>query len=254
MGVKGLTKFLKENDLVKAISLTDLKTEYNVKSIGIDFSLYLHKICYKLNNPDVSKKDNIDNIIKYFKTQINRTLKDFEVHYIFDSKSHELKKELIEKRKTSNKINICSEYYLETIEFFKKNDIKYHLSPDGIEAEQYAAKLIHDNIIQAVLTDDIDTIVFGANILIKNVKNKMCDIIMLDSILEKLEISMDDLINISIMSGTDFNTRGVYNYGINKSYKFIKNNKSQDINTILYSIKNYQHIYNLFTHYKIDVN
>ncbi len=247
MGVKGLTAFLKEKELIYNISLKDLKTKYNIKAIGIDFSLYLHKVCYRLDSDD--KDNHKNNIIDYFKNQVNKTFKDFEIHYIFDSKSNELKKELIEQRKKNSKISICSEYFTDTIEYFKNNNIKYHISPDGIEAEQYAAKLIKENTIQAVLTEDIDSIVFGAEILIKNNKGNKCNVIILKDVLEKLDLTQNDLINISIMSGTDFNVKGIYNYGINRAYKFLKNNSEEEINKMLYSIKNYQHIYNLFNYY-----
>jgi hypothetical protein len=86
MGVKGLTAFLKEKELIYNISLKDLKSKYNIKAIGIDFSLYLHKVCYRLDNTEDNYKHNRkDDIIDYFNSLYRRKI-EFQYYKTFPKK------------------------------------------------------------------------------------------------------------------------------------------------------------------------
>ena len=120
--------------------------------------------------------------------------------------------------------------YLNSINLnqFKKtlNNIlnQYNISwidaPKNFEAEHIAACLNQKNIVDAVLTNDSDTLLFGAKQIIKISKIKKKKIFLLyslNNISTKYKIDLNDLIKVGLCLGTDFNKKGVKGIGIKKN-------------------------------------
>lgn len=252
MGVKGLSKFLNSLELYQNINIKVDKQD--IKVIGIDTSLFMHKFCYVLS----SNESQIEsfNVIKCFEKQHLRFKKwGIKTHYIFDNKSNELKNDTISKRKENNKQVVCYNFYNELIEYFKKNNVDFTLSPIGYEAEQYASILIDNNTIDCILSDDLDSLAFGCKKVISKLKyTGECIIYDLETILNKLEINKEQFILLCIMSGTDFNQKGLYKYGPSKSHKYLLKNNIHEVKEYLdKNIENFEEINELF-HLKLNIN
>lgn len=104
------------------------------------------------------------------------------------------------------------------------------------EGEAQAAVMAIEGTVDAVGSQDHDSLIFGAPILIRNVtisgkrrlpsKGIVIDVqperIRLSDVLRLLEITREQLVDLAILLGTDFNPDGFYGVGPAKALKFIK--------------------------------
>ncbi len=129
------------------------------------------------------------------------------------------------------------------------------------EGESQAAHLVKKGDAWAVGSQDYDTLLFGADRLVKNLtvsgKRKMPgsskykkispELITLDEILDDLGISREQLIDIGILCGTDYND-GVKGIGPKRGLKYIK--EHGDLETVLEvkekEVDNYDAIRDIF--------
>lgn len=107
-------------------------------------------------------------------------------------------------------------------ELLRLMNIKYN-DNTNCESEQYCSKLCKIGIVDAVVSDDTDTLACGSKYVIRNFTNKddYVDIYRLDKILGLLELDMDQFIDMCILLGTDYNQRP-RNLCIDEIYKLIK--------------------------------
>ena len=102
------------------------------------------------------------------------------------------------------------------------------------EGESQAAYLSRREEIYGVVSQDYDSLVFGAKVLIRNLavsrKKKMPsgyvevqpERIVLKNLLKELELDEDKLIFLAILVGTDYNPKGVPGIGQKKALKLVK--------------------------------
>lgn len=179
--------------------------------------------------------------------------------YVFDGTPPEIKKTEIERR-SRRRMLAAQEYqkaleqgnleearkYAEASTSLRKemvDEAKTLLDAMGIpwvdapsEGEAQAAVMAQEGIVDAVGSQDHDSLIFGAPILIRNVtisgkrklpsKNIMIDVvperIRLSEVLRSLEISREQLVDLAILIGTDFNPDGFEGIGPSKALKLIK--------------------------------
>lgn len=240
MGIKRLNNFLEKCD---ALQYYDNINDYIKKSktggfqqfstrnekyvVGIDFLLYAYKYKYSckniligfinqilnfLNNKiipvyviDGLAPEEKINTINYRnnKKERNKTrISDIE-NEISNSNNFTEKKELNDKLlklKKSN-INISSNEIKLFIELLDILNIKY-MRADG-EADVLLVKLFKENIINACLSEDMDLLVFGCKDMIKFKSSKIINY-NLDIILEKLDLSHEQFVELSILFGCDY--------------------------------------------------
>ena len=121
------------------------------------------------------------------------------------------------------------------------NDLKQLFSLLGVpflqatsEADFLCAKLSQDNVIIAVCSEDMDLLAHGVNRLINGInsiefkKKDYTEVYILDNILEELDITMDQFIDLCIISGCDYcgtlkNIGGAKGLPLIKKYKNIEN-------------------------------
>ncbi len=129
------------------------------------------------------------------------------------------------------------------------------------EGEAQAAYMAMKGSVYASASQDFDSLLFGAPKLIRNLtitgkrkiprkniyKEIKPEIIELNSVLNKLEISREQLIDIGILIGTDFN-EGVKNIGPKKALKYIKTYGSLEkvMESLKIEIQNYDIIRKIF--------
>ncbi len=102
------------------------------------------------------------------------------------------------------------------------------------EGEAEAAYLSRENGIYGVVSQDYDSLVFGAPVLIRNLtisrKKKtpegyvevLPEKIVLKDFLSELGIDQDQLISLAVLVGTDYNPKGVPGIGQKKALKIVK--------------------------------
>ncbi|RLG13787.1 MAG: flap endonuclease-1 [Candidatus Nanohalarchaeota archaeon] len=182
---------------------------------------------------------------------------DIKIIYVFDGKAPALKKdtqkqrrqrreeayEKWQKEKEAGNLELAAKYA--KISTFLTDemieDAKVLLRAMGIvciqalsEGEAQAAFMAKKHGFYCC-SQDYDAIVFGAPVLVRNLNaNSMYgikvqpEIIYQKKVLEVLGISSDDLINLAILCGTDFNPKGINGLGAKKSLALVKQYKSLD--------------------------
>lgn len=95
------------------------------------------------------------------------------------------------------------------------------------EAEAQCAYLVKDNLAYGVATEDMDCLTFGTDKLIRgfNSKDEPITQVTLKDVLEELEVTMDQFIDICILCGCDY-TGSIDNIGPTKAFNFIKEYKT----------------------------
>jgi flap endonuclease-1 len=233
MGIRYLNKFLKEN-AKNSIKIAHL-SELSGKSIAIDISIYLYKY--------ISDNTLIENI--YLMLTIFRHY-DITPIFIFDGKAPPEKKELLIKRKKDKK-EAEMEYnkiqnqlksnaheidesekqeLIQTMDLLKKNfitiskndidTVKSLIKSYGAtyydatgEADEMCAILTVKNKVWACLSEDMDMFVYGCDRVIRylSLLNHTVVVYNLKEILQEINISQEQLSEICILSGTDYNIR-----------------------------------------------
>jgi len=179
--------------------------------------------------------------------------------YVFDGKPPELKIYEIEKRKKAREeaykklmeakergdieemrrfaqasSRLTDEMVRESKRLLEYMGIPYVQAPS--EGEAQAAWMTINNIVYATGSQDYDSIIFGSPRLIRNLtvsgKRKLPkkDIyievspeeITLEKVMGKLKISREQLVDIAILIGTDYNPGGVKGIGPKRAYEIIK--------------------------------
>lgn len=243
MGIKGLSKIIKP--FIKTGSLS----QFNNTIIGIDTSLFMHKFC-NIACKNCSDENVYPTVESYFKNYSKKFVNNnIEPLFIFDNKSHNLKLDTIETRKKNCKNTVVKkEYFTNIQQFFKVNKIKYEIAPESFEAEQHGAILNRNGVISAFVTADLDSLVFGCKNVITEIDKKN-EIKYYESscILKELELTHEKFLFMCLMMGSDFNQKGIKNYGPMKSLKFVKEHSLLEIYDLLAKeLENFEEIYHLF--------
>ena len=171
--------------------------------------------------------------------------------YVFDGKSHSLKGETVSKR-----IEVRKESEKKWKEALGKGDIeearKYavrssRMSPDVVkgskkllelmgvpyiqslgEGEAQASFMVNNGDAWAVASQDYDCLLFGAPRVVRNltISGNLADpeLMELDLVLKNLEITREQLVDVALMVGTDFNP-GIKGVGAKTGLKLIKKEK-----------------------------
>ena len=200
---------------------------------------------------EVIKPKDTSHITSIFYKTINYLAVNIEPIYIFDGKPPEAKKAVIQQRRAKSqenqKLMLTAKTSGEKDKFEKQSfrmtrehidDIKKlldlmgvsYLQADG-EAEAYASELCRIGYVDYVVTEDMDTLAFGAPKMIRtNIdrslkRSDLISIIDLSKILETFELSYDEFLEVCIMSGCDY-CSNISRIGPAKSYSFIKEFKN----------------------------
>lgn len=183
--------------------------------------------------------------------------------YVFDGKPPEMKKAELEKRRIRKEkaaemasdayskglIKEAAKYAVQSIHLTESmvNDAKKLLDAMGIpyvqaisEGEAQAAYMARKNIAWATGSQDYDSLLFGAPRLVRNLtisgRKKLPgkdiyveikpELIELEKLLKSLGISREQLIDIAILIGTDYNPDGVEGIGPKTALQLIKTHSS----------------------------
>ena len=264
------------NELIpkKEISLKDLKN----KTIAIDSMNILYQFLSSIRLRDGSPLRNSKGEITstyngIFYKNVYMLENDITPVWVFDGKPPELKTKTREERKkvkekaledyikAKEEGNVADmQKYAKRINYLEPKVVensKKLLDLMGIpyinapsEGEAQCSYLVKKGDAYAVVSQDYDALLYGAPRTVRNItaSNKPVELIELDEVLGALNISLDNLIDMAILIGTDYNIGGIKGIGPKKALDIVKNNKMEKY---INDIENYEEIKNIFKNPKI---
>lgn len=290
MGIKHLNRFLRDEaqDSIKFTSLSELAG----KKIAVDISIYMYKYA--------SEGSLLENMYLMLST-----LRYYEIVpvFIFDGKPPPEKKNLLLKRK-ENKQEAEQEYNklkkqlenksIDDIEkqevisnmdvlkkkfiYISKNDIDnvkqliraygatYYDAPG--EADELCALLVIKNKVWACLSEDMDMFVYGCNRVIRylSLLNRTAVLYDTKEILNSLGITQKELMEICVISGTDYNYNDNNNDNndetpsLYKTLSYFKKYHKEKSELAFYDwlrentdyIKNYEKLLNIYSLFELN--
>lgn len=258
---------LQIGDLVskKSIELKDLKGKTIVVDAFNIIYQFLSTIRQPDGTPLQDRKGRVSSHISgLFYRNLSLLNDGLKLIYVFDGEPPKLKSITHEKRAKAK--NIAREKYekaiekedvegmgkyakqLTSLDASKIEESKELLEAMGIAVIQapsegeaqasYMAK--HDKDIYGIASQDYDSLIFEAPKLIQNLtlakKRKTVSgivditpqVIEVKEVLKELKIDQDQLICIGILSGTDYNPKGVVGIGSKKALKFVEEHKTPE--------------------------
>jgi len=270
------------------------------KSIAIDAYNALYQFLAIIRQPDGTPlKDRTGRITSHLSGLLYRTSNLVEmgikVVYVFDGVPPTLKEVEIKRRARvkeealvkyekalqEGRVEEARTYAQMTsrLKDYMADDSKHLLTLLGIpwiqapsEGEAQAAHLVKRGDSDFCASQDYDSLLFGASVLVRNVtlsgrrklprKNVYIEvvpeIVELDKTLNELGITYEQLIDIGILVGTDFNPQGVKGVGPKTALQLIKQHKS--LEKLLPTLKkaefpvDIQQIREIFLHPKVTDN
>ena len=253
MGIKCLTQLLK-NKTTGAI-VDDNVDKFKNKKIALDASLFIYQslMNYRYNNDFIKNKNGkyISHTLGIFNKVVNLISNNVIPIIVFDGKPPIEKTNVIKARKkiqtnAIEELNSSKDLSQSKIDNLKKktirityehiDEIKELLNLLGVgwihidgEAEGIASELCRKNIVDYVMTEDMDSLVFQTPKLIrKNVnknKNKEYSVFCLDKILNELNLNTAQFKDMCILMGCDY-VPPINRIGNITAYKLIKNHGS----------------------------
>ena len=237
------------------------------KKIAIDSFNMLYQFLASIRQADGSSlTDSKGNVTSHLKGLFNRCVyfkkNGIKAIFVFDGIAPKLKEK--ERENRAAKKMEADVKYREALEFGMADDarkyaqginkLEAHMVEDAkelirlfgfpiivapSEGEAESSYLVKNGTVWAAASQDFDSLLFGANLLIRNLsigtkrkipgtslyKDIPIEFYNLQKNLEKLEISHDDLIVLAILCGTDFNVGGIKGIGPKKALKLVKEYK-----------------------------
>ncbi len=187
---------------------------YNLRKKNKNYSILYNKI-YELrsSNSDL-QKDYFEEMVKNFVQEINDSTEeetqkikeeDINVNYYFNCQIDEIieKKEVSERLSTTIVSNDIY-YFKALLDFYGISYVEAYGEADGM-----LAQLCNEGVIDAVISDDSDLLAFGCNRLLRNFDVHKDEVLeyRFEYILDNLNLSYSEFLDMCILMGTDFNER-----------------------------------------------
>ncbi len=259
--------------------------ELSGKIIAVDAYNMLYQFLSIIRQPDGTPlKDSTGRVTSHLSGLIYRTTNlmamGMKLVFVFDGKPSILKTGVIraraERRAEAERRWAEAEVPEEALKYAKASariepgvveDAKELLGYLGIpcvqapsEGEAQAAFMAQRGDVELVASQDYDCLLFGAPVMVRNLsaprRRAKPEIAILEDITEALGITREELVEIAILVGTDFNP-GVRGIGAKRALKLIKEHHSID-NLIAGSvidiegIANYELVRDIFLHPEVD--
>jgi flap endonuclease-1 len=156
---------------------------------------------------------------------------DVKVIFAFDGKPIELKRETIEERAKTRDISLTRDMAKEAKKLVHYLGFPFVNAPSDGEAQ--ATRIVNNEDAWAVASQDYDCFLFGANRVIRNLSlgqtrkvrgrkiNVDIEFHKMERILQATSLTRDQIIDIGILTGTDFN-KNVKGVGIKTAEKLVR--------------------------------
>jgi flap endonuclease-1 len=244
MGIKNLMKIIKKFAPECIIEKSILDYENKILSIDANLLIYRSVLGVQKHGSDII---NVDKPVTHLHTLISKIsgFLKYNITPIFVFDGHfplikdqtiknrsEYKKEMVKKFNAATTTKDKVKYFVRksrvtTAQF---NECKTLIKLCGLpiieakgEADVVCAYLSHINLVSDVVSDDMDLLLFGAKSMLKNFsidKKKKFQEINLKKLLNKLQFTQSQLIELGICLGTDYN-KPIEDVGILGAYKLL---------------------------------
>lgn len=150
-------------------------------------------------------------------------------------------------------LHICPEDFKKTKELFDILKVPYFDAP--LEAETTCSDLCKRGLVDAVLSEDTDVLAYASPVFLSkiNTSNGTCTRIKYQNMLDSLDLSSSEFLDLCIMCGCDYN-KNIFRVGPEKAFKYIKTHSTIEeisVNTKLdVSILNHLRGRELFREYE----
>lgn len=201
MGITKLTDLITLNAR-EAISHKDI-SDYSGKIIALDTSIIVNQ--FRTATPFLSPLTGI-----FFRV-ITFLEHDIKPVFVLEGKPPVEKKAVLEKRaqaagwRSPNFTGAASSQTNECVQLLKCLGVPVVQAPG--DAEALCAQLVREGTVDAVASEDMDTLPFGAKILIRQLNAKRDSEVTefsLPKLLEKLQISHKEFVDLCILLGCDY--------------------------------------------------
>jgi flap endonuclease-1 len=265
MGIPKLNKLLLER-CPNAIEKIHLETLLN-KKIAVDISIYLYK--FIVDGDYMEHLYLFLSVFKYYcivpifvfdgkpppeKSALlkRRHCEKQEAYREYKSLEQQLSeisdpKKLDELEKTMNSlkkkmVRITSDHINKAVELIKAFGFEHHFAPN--EADQLCVYLTTIGITYATLSDDMDMIVSGCSIVLRNLSlmNHEVSLYNTQQIVDDLGLSLDEFRDIVVLSGTDYeissnatNNTTNTNISVRKAFEYFRKYKDSQSQNDFYT-------------------
>ncbi|XP_034039857.1 probable flap endonuclease 1 homolog [Thalassophryne amazonica] len=201
MGITKLADLIRI-DAPSAISHKDI-SDYTGRIIALDTSIVVNQ--FRAATPSLSPLAGL-----FFRT-LTLLEHDIKPVFVFDGKPPREKTAVLEKRadaagwNSANLSGTASSMTLDCLELLKLLGVPVIQAPG--DGEALCAKLVREGSVDAVASEDMDTLPFGANVLIRQLNAKRdSDIIeySLPKLLDSLQITHKEFVDLCILLGCDY--------------------------------------------------
>ncbi|KAK3145592.1 hypothetical protein QOZ80_3BG0254860 [Eleusine coracana subsp. coracana] len=242
MGIKGLTKLLAEHAPKSAVQRR--VEDYRGRIIAVDASLSIYQFLMVVGRKGTELLTNeAGEVTSHLQGMLNRTIRMLEAGikpvFVFDGEPPELKRKELAKRSLTRDVaakdldralengdeDSIEKFSKRTVKVTKKHndDCKRLLRLMGVpvveapgEAEAQCAALCENHMAYAVASEDMDSLTFGARRFLHHLtdlgfKKSPVTEFEVSKVLEELGLTMDQFIDLCILSGCDYceNIRGM---------------------------------------------
>lgn len=201
MGITKLADLIR-SDAPDSVSYKNI-SDYTGKVIALDTSVVLNQ--FRAATPLLSPLTGL-----FFRT-LTFLEHDIKPVFVFDGKPPVEKTPVLERRAEAagwspRKLTGTASYQTkDSAELLKRMGVPVLQAPG--DAEALCARLVREGVVDAVASEDMDTLPFGADVLIRQLNAKRYSEVVeysLPKLLEKLQISHEELVDLCILLGCDY--------------------------------------------------
>ncbi len=188
----------------------------------VDVANVIYRHLFQIRNPDGSPYTNPDGVkTGHLIGLCNQAsiLYDCGVlpAFIFDGEMPPLKEETMRRRKARSRrpeFVIDDEMCLQMKHALDLLGIPWVQAPEEAEAQ---ASYMTEHGFWAVVTNDYDSLLFGARSTVRSISKDGAEVVHLDSSLQHLELDRRALVDMGILIGTDYTPGGIRGFGPKRS-------------------------------------
>ncbi|KAJ8274761.1 hypothetical protein COCON_G00093860 [Conger conger] len=230
MGITKLSDLIR-NEAPSAISYKEI-SDYTGKAVAVDASIVLQQ--FRTAIPRLHNRNgvNLSPLTGLFFRTLSFLEHDIKPVFIFDGRPPEQKKRVLEKRAQAAG---WSGSYCSSSVSTQNQDCKSLLQHLGVpyvqapgDAEAYCAQLVKDGKVDAVASEDMDTMAFGSDLLIRQLNAKKNSEVMeysLPKVLAALQLTYREFVDLCILLGCDY-CQKIQGLGPKKALKLIQKHKT----------------------------
>lgn len=235
MGIKGLTRLI-EDECPGAVTHTEIKTLFGRK-IALDASTALYQFLVAVRQQDGQQLQNeagetTSHLMGFFHRTIRMVENGIKPAYVFDGKPPQLKSGVLAKRFANKQdakeegeeakeigtaedmdrlsrrsVKVTRQHNEECRRLLGLMGIPFVIAPS--EAEAQCAELARGGLVYGAGSEDMDTLTFNAPRMLKHLtfseqRKLPVDVIELPKVLEGLQLSMEQFVEVCMLSGCDY--------------------------------------------------